>query len=222
VKVREAGRIVSVAVIVTVGVNTDDLREVLGMDVRPSEAEPPHPEPVEGLDRLPTQARPTRPARRQSGDLRLPRGHQGGGLQGAHHVLAALSRPLHATAFAQDDARHAWAQWRRIADQLKPKVLKLAALMDEAEPDVLPYLSFPTQHRVKLYSTNLLERLNGEIKRRTDVAGTFPNEKAITRLVGTTCSIRTTNGPSSAPDTSRWKASLRRAMITSLGCQTSA
>jgi transposase-like protein len=89
-----------------------------------------------------------------------------------------------ATAFAQDDAKQARAQWRRVADQLRPKVPKLAAMMDEAEPDVLAYMSFPSQHRAKLHSTNPLERLNGEIKRRTDVVGIFPNEDAIVRLVG--------------------------------------
>ncbi|MBB5756497.1 transposase-like protein [Methylorubrum rhodinum] len=89
-----------------------------------------------------------------------------------------------ATAFAQDDAEAARLQWRRVADQLRPKVPKLAALMDEAEPDVLAYMGFPAQERVKLHSTNPLERLKGEIKRRTEVVGIFPNEAAITRLVG--------------------------------------
>jgi len=89
-----------------------------------------------------------------------------------------------ATAFAQDDADAARSQWRRVADQLRPKVPKLAALMDEAETDVLAYMTFPAQHRAKLHSTNPLERLNGEIKRRTEVVGIFPNEAAITRLVG--------------------------------------
>ncbi|MBB5755120.1 transposase-like protein [Prosthecomicrobium pneumaticum] len=93
------------------------------------------------------------------------------------------SSPI-ATAFAQNDAEAARRQWRLVADQLRPKVPKLAALMDEAEPDVLAYMTFPPQHRAKLHSTNPLERLNGEIKRRTEVVGIFPNEASIVRLVG--------------------------------------
>src|SRR4051812_14399436 len=89
-----------------------------------------------------------------------------------------------ATAFAQEDAAAAKAQWRKVADQLRPKLPKLAAFMDEAEADVLAYMDFPAAHRAKLHSTNPLERLNGEVKRRTDVVGIFPNEAAITRLIG--------------------------------------
>ena len=89
-----------------------------------------------------------------------------------------------ATAFAQETPETARTQWRQVADQLRPKVPKLAALMDEAEIDVLAYMTFPKEHRTKLHSTNPLERLNGEIKRRSDVVGIFPNEDAIIRLVG--------------------------------------
>src|SRR4029453_5302075 len=81
-----------------------------------------------------------------------------------------------ATAFAQDDADAARAQWRKVADQLRPKLPKLAAFMDEAEPDVLAYMSFPAPHRAKLHSTNPLERVNGEIKRRREAVGIFPKE----------------------------------------------
>jgi putative transposase len=87
-------------------------------------------------------------------------------------------------AFAQEDAAAASAQWRKVADQLRPKLPRLAGLLDEAETDVLAYMTFPPAHRSKLHSTNPLERLNGEIKRRTEVVGIFPNEAAIVRLVG--------------------------------------
>jgi transposase-like protein len=63
-------------------------------------------------------------------------------------------------------------------------VPKLASLMDAAEEDVLAFMDFPREHRAKLHSTNPIERLNGEIKRRTDVVGIFPNEAAAVRLIG--------------------------------------
>ena len=73
--------------------------------------------------------------------------------------------------------------------------------MDKAEDDVLAYIGFPAEHWSKIHSTNGLERLNGEIKRRTEVVGIFPNDGAIIRLVERSCSSRTTNGLSSAPAT---------------------
>ena len=104
-----------------------------------------------------------------------------------HNALAQAGRSgrrvvsaFIATAFAADDDAAACQHRRRVADQLQPTVPKLAALKDTAETDVLAYMTFPTQHRAKLHSTSPLERLNGEIKRRTE----FVNEAAITRLVG--------------------------------------
>jgi putative transposase len=196
VKVRQNGRIVSVAVIVAVAVNGDGRREVLGLSIGASEAETFWTEFLRSL------------ARRGLRGVKLV-------ISDAHEGLkAAVAKVLHAswqrcrvhfmrnvlahagksgrrvvaafiaTAFAQDDAEMARAQWRQVADQLRPKIAKLAALMDEAETDVLAFMSFPKDHRLKIHSTNPLERLNGEIKRRTEVVGIFPNEDAITRLVG--------------------------------------
>jgi len=196
VKVRQAGRIVSAAVIVAVGVNTDGRREVLGMDIGPSEAETfwtaflrkltrrglrgvklVISDAHEGIKAAVSKILIATWQRCRVHFMRNVLAHAG---RNGRRVVSAFI----ATAFAQDDAEQARAQWRRVADQLRPKVPRLAALMDSAEPDVLAYMSFPAQHRVKLHSTNPLERLNGEIKRRTDVVGIFPNEDAITRLVG--------------------------------------
>jgi putative transposase len=196
VKVRQAGRIVSVAVIVAVGVNSDGRREVLGLDIGPSEAETfwtgflrklarrglrgvklVISDSHEGIKAAASKVLTATWQRCRVHFMRNVLAHAG--RQGRRVVSAFI-----ATAFAQNDAESARLQWRRVADQLRPKVPKLAALMDDAETDVLAYMTFPAQHRAKLHSTNPLERLNGEIKRRTEVVGIFPNEAAITRLVG--------------------------------------
>jgi putative transposase len=195
-KVRRGGCIVSVAVIIAVGVNTDGRREVLGMEVGTSEAEPIWTEFLrkltrrglhgvklvvsdahEGIKAAVSKVLSATWQRCRVHFMRNVLAHAG---KSGRRVVSAFI----ATAFAQDDAETAKAQWRRVADQIRPKVPKLATLMDEAEADVLAYMTFPAAHRTKLHSTNPLERLNGEIKRRTDVVGIFPNEAAITRLVG--------------------------------------
>jgi len=196
IKGRRDGRVVSMAVIVAVGANADGRREILGMEVGPSEAETFWTDFLRKL------------ARRGLRGVKLviSDGHEGikaavskvmcatwqrcrvhfmrnvlahAGKSGRRVVSAFI-----ATAFAQDDAEAAKAQWRRVADQIRPKLPKLAGFLDEAETDVLAYMTFPAAHRAKLHSTNPLERLNGEIKRRTEVVGIFPNEDAIVRLVG--------------------------------------
>ena len=195
-KVRQAGRIVSVAVTVAVAVNDQGRREVLGMAIGASEAETfwtgflrsltrrglrgvklVIADDHKGLKAAATRILGATAQRCRVHFMRNLLAHAG--RQGRRVVSAFV-----ATAFAQDDADSAAAQWRLVADQLKPKAPKLAALMDEAQHDVLAYMSFPREHRQKLHSTNPLERLNGEIKRRTNVVGIFPNENAITRLVG--------------------------------------
>ena len=88
------------------------------------------------------------------------------------------------TVFAQPDPTSAREQWRRVADSFRPRFPRLAQLMDEAEEEVLAYLAFPREHWRQIWSNNPLERLNREIKRRTDVMGIFPNQGAVIRLVG--------------------------------------
>lgn len=186
----------TVELIIAVGANSDGRREVLGMDIGLSEAATFWIEFLRKLSR-----RGLRGVKLVISDV-----HEG--------IKAAVSRVFSAswqrccvhfmrnalvhagktqrrvvsafvgTAFAQDDAAAAKAQWRQVADQLRPRVPKLSAFMDAAEPDVLAYMSFPKNHRTKIRSNNPIERLNGEIKRRTDVVGIFPNEEAIVRLVG--------------------------------------
>jgi putative transposase len=196
VKTRQDGRIVSVAVIVAVGVNTDGRREVLGMDIGASEAETfwtaflrkltrrglrgvklVVSDAHEGIKAAVSKVLSTTWQRCRVHFMRNVLAHAG---KSGRRVVSAFI----ATAFAQDDATSAKTQWRGVADQLRPKLPKLAALMDDAEADVLAYMTFPTAHRSKLHSTNPIERLNCEIKRRTEVVGIFPNEAAITRLVG--------------------------------------
>jgi putative transposase len=196
VKSRQAGRVVSVAVIIAVAVNTDGVREILGVATGPSEAEPFWTDFLRGLTRrglrgvklvisdaheglkaAASKVLKTSWQRCRVHFIRNALAHVGKGQRQA--VLAMIN-----TIFVQESAEAASAQWRTVADQLRPKFPKLAAMMDDAEHEVLTFMSFPKAHRVQIHSTNPLERLNAEVKRRTNVIGIFPNDKAVIRLVG--------------------------------------
>ena len=88
------------------------------------------------------------------------------------NMVATSLRP----AFIQPNRPSASQTLRNVADQLRPKWPKLAAFIDDRHADVLAHMDFPTQHRAKLQSTNPLECLNKEVKRRADVVGIFPDE----------------------------------------------
>jgi transposase-like protein len=196
VKVRQSGRIVSVAVIIAVAVNTDGRREVLGMEVGPSEAEPfwtkflrsltrrglrgvklVISDAHEGLKKAAAKVLSATWQRCRVHFMRNALAHVG---SKQRQMVAAAIR----TAFTQESQDAARKEWRAVADRLRERFPKLGELMDEAEDDCLAHMSFHKDHWPQLHSTNPLERLNGEIKRRTDVVAIFPNEGAIVRLVG--------------------------------------
>ncbi len=196
VKVRQAGRIVSVAVILAVGVNTDGTREILGLAVGPSEAETFWTDFLRSLTRrglrgvklvisdahlgLKAAIAKVFKATWQRCRVHFMRNALAYAGKGQRQMVLAMIN----TVFAQETADGAHQQWRAVAAQLGEKFPNLAKYLDEAEHDVLAFMDFPKAHRKQLASTNPLERLNAEIKRRTDVVGIFPNDPAIVRLVG--------------------------------------
>jgi transposase-like protein len=196
VQVRQGGRIVNVAVIIATGANTEGRREVLGLAVGPSEAEPFWKAFLRSLaDRglrgvelivaddhkgLRAAAKKVLHASLQRCRVHFMRNCLGSVPSGQRSMVAAMLR----TIFAQDTREAAHEQWRKVADGLRKRFPKLAELMDAAEHDVLAHRAFPKAHWPQIASTNPLERLNADIKRRTNVVGIFPNEAAIIRLVG--------------------------------------
>jgi transposase-like protein len=195
-KVREGGRIVSVAAIIAVAVNTDGKREIVGLHIGPSEAEPfwtsflrdlvrrgltgvklVISDAHEGLKAAITRILSATWQRCRVHAMRNALAYVP---KGQHTMVAAAIRQ----AFIQPDHDNAVQTWRHVADQLRVRWPRLGTFMDNAEADVLAYMAFPAQHRTKLHSTNPLERLNKEVKRRADVVGIFPNEDSIVRLIG--------------------------------------
>ena len=198
VKARQDGRVVSIAVVIAVGVNGETgEREILGVDVGPSE---------DGA--FWTSFLRSLVGRGLSG-VKLVTSDAHRGLKGAletvlqgatwqrcrvHFMRNALSLVPKAaqqmvgatirTVFAQPDVGSAREQWRRVSDGFRHRFPRLSELMEEAEEDLLAYASFPQEHWQKIWSNNPLERVNKEVKRRTNVVGIFPNEAAVIRLVG--------------------------------------
>jgi putative transposase len=195
-KQREGGRIVAVAAIIAVAVNTEGKREIVGLHIGPSEAETFWSGFLRSL------------AKRGLKGVKLVISDAHEGLKAAirrvfgaswqrcrvhwmRNALAYVGKTQQTMvaaalrqAFIQPDRAQASATRRHVADQLRQQWPKLAAFIDDSEADVLSDMSFPEQHRTKLHSTNPLERLNKEVKRRADVVGIFPNEAAIVRLIG--------------------------------------
>jgi transposase-like protein len=196
VKVREGGRIISVATIIAVAVSTDGRREVLGMAVGPSEAEPFWTKFLRSLTArglrgvklvisdshagLQAAAKKVLAATWQRCCIHFMRNVMATVTAKQRGMLAAAIR----TPFLQETEKEAHAEWRAVADRLRERFPRAAAMMDEAEHDVLAYMSFPKSHWPQIRSTNPIERVNLEIKRRTNVVQIFPNEAAIIRLVG--------------------------------------
>ena len=195
-KVREGGRIISKAVILAVAVNEDGKREVLGVATGPSEAETFWTDFLRSLaDRglrgvklviaddhkgLRAAARRVFNATHQRCRIHWMRNALAHAPAKQRTAVAAMLK----TIFAQESKADAEAQWDVVADALREKQPKLGALMDNSRDDVLAYMSFPREHWTQIASTNPLERVNREVKRRADVIGIFPNDAAIIRLVG--------------------------------------
>lgn len=197
-KVRELGRVVSVATVVAVGVSDDGQRHVLGCDTGPSEDQVFWTRFLRDL------------VKRGLKGVALVISDAHEGLKGAIakvfpetswqrcrvHFMRNLLSTVHKSAqeavaaivrtiFAQPDHASAMSHLKDVVDMLRPKFPDAAELLEDAAEDVLAHMHFPREHRRRLHSTNPLERLHKEIKRRTNVVGIFPNRDSLVRMVAT-------------------------------------
>jgi transposase-like protein len=195
-KSRQGGRVVNVAVIVAVAVNTDGRREVLGVATGPSEAEVFWADFLRsladrGLRGVKLVIADDHKGLRAAAKRVFHAGLQRCRVHWARNLLAHVGAKQRAavaamirTIFTQETKAEAFAQWDKVADALRAKHDRLGALMDGSREDVLTYMDYPKEHWAQIASTNPLERVNKEIKRRADVVGIFPNDEAVVRLVG--------------------------------------
>ena len=197
VHVREHGQVVSKAVVIATGLRADGYREVLGVDIGDSENETFWTEFLRSL-----KDRGLRGVRLVISDAHaglkaaIRRVFQGSGWQRcrvhAMRNLLAVSKHQHRTVvaalirtiFAQPDPEGARTQLRSVAEQLSAVTPEVSAKLSAAETDLLAYTAFPPGHWSKIWSNNPIERLNRELKRRTDVVQIFPNPESVIRLVG--------------------------------------
>ena len=196
-KVREAGRVVSNAVVVAYGLNEDGYREVIGMSVGASENETFWMEFLRSLVERGLSgvqlaisdahkglkkaiATVLTGASWQRCTVHFMRNVQGKVTKSAQGMVTASVR----TIFNQPDHGSAVAQLEKMAEMLQDRYPQVAEMLWEATEDILAYMHFPETHWRQIRSTNLLERLNKEIARRGDVVGIFPNPASALRLIG--------------------------------------
>jgi putative transposase len=195
-KPRAGGRIVSVAAILAVAANAEGKRESVGLHSGPAEAETFWASFLKSMRRrgrrgvklvisnahegLTAASQRVMPASWQRCRVHWMRNALSYVPKAQQSMVSAALRQ----AFIQPDRAGASQTLRHVADQVRTQWPKLGAFIDESELDVLAHMDFPAQHRSKIHSTNPLERLNKEVKRRADVVGIFPNEGSIVRLIG--------------------------------------
>jgi transposase-like protein len=196
-KCREGGRIVNVALICATAVNRDGQREILGMDVITAEDGAAWTAflralVARGLSDVELVISDDHKGLKQaSGAVLLGATWQRCRTHFMRNLLTRVPRSaqtmvatLVRTVFAQPDAESTWSQLQRVVQQLEERFPEAARLLADAAPDVLAFTSFPKPHWRQIWSNNPQERLNKELRRRSDVVGIFPDRAAIIRLLG--------------------------------------